>query len=213
MVNKVIAYIDGFNLFYCSLKGTPYKWLDLYNLAQSMLQPNDELVAVKYFTAKIKSNKAEPDRSLRQDIYLQALSANSKIHIKYGYFSIHKTRIPLADEWEKGNIKTVEVIKTEEKGSDVNLAVQMVADAKDNLFDKALLFSNDSDMSYAIQIAAQDCQKKIGLFINRKDKSFKTLKENVAFIKRLTPVIFANNQLPEEIITPSGRIIHKPKEW
>ena len=36
----------------------------------------------------------------------------------------------------------------------------MVADAKDNLFDKALLFSNDSDMAYAVQIAAQDCHKK-----------------------------------------------------
>lgn len=213
MTNKVIAYIDGFNLFYCSLKGTPYKWLDLYSLAQSMLQPDDELIAVKYFTAKIKSNKNEPERSLRQDIYLEALSSNPKIQIKYGYFSIHKTKMPLADEWEKGNIKTVEVIKTEEKGTDVNLAVQMVADAKDNLFDKALLFSNDSDMSYAVQIAAQDCQKQIGLFINRKDKSFKTLKENVAFIKRLTPTIFANNQLPEEIITTSGRIIYKPKEW
>lgn len=213
MKNRVIAYIDGFNLFYCSLKGTPYKWLDLYKLAQSMLQPNDELVAVKYFTAKIKSNKNEPERSLRQDIYLEALATNPKIQIKYGYFSMHKTKMPLANEWENGKIKTVEVIKTEEKGTDVNLAVQMVADAKDNLFDKALLFSNDSDMAYAVQIASQDCHKKIGLFINRNAVSFKTLKDSVTFIKRLTPTIFADNQLPEEIIVDSGRIIHKPKEW
>lgn len=213
MKKRVIAYIDGFNLFYCCLKGTKYKWLDIYKLAQSMLQPDDELIAVKYFTAKIKSNKAEPERSLRQDIYLEALNTNPNIHIKLGYFSIHKTKMPLAEEWEQGKIKTVEVIKTEEKGTDVNLAVQMVADAKDNLFDKALLFSNDSDMSYAVQIASKDCQKTIGLFINRGAVSFKTLKESVTFIKRMTPTIFANNQLPEEIITATGRTIHKPKKW
>ena len=213
MKKRVIAYIDGFNLFYSCLKGTEYKWLDIYKLAQSMLNPEDELIAVKYFTAKIKSNKAEPERSLRQDIYLEALKTNPNIHIKLGYFSIHKTKMPLASEWEQGKIKTVEVIKTEEKGTDVNLAVQMVADAKDNLFDKALLFSNDSDMSYAIQIAAKDCHKIVGLFIDRNAVSFKTLKENVTFTKRLTPTIFKNNQLPDEIETKSGRIIHKPENW
>ena len=54
-----------------------------------------------------------------------------------------------------GKIKMVDVIKTEEKGTDVNLAVQMVTDAKDDLFDYAILFSNDSDMAYAIQITTQ----------------------------------------------------------
>lgn len=97
---------------------------------------------------------------MRQGIYLEALATNPKIQIKYGYFSMHKTKMPLANEWEKGKIKTVEVIKTEEKGTDVNLAVQMVADAKDNLFDKALLFSNDSDMAYAVQIACKIAIRK-----------------------------------------------------
>lgn len=68
-------------------------------------------------------------------------------------------------------------------------------------------------MSYAVQIAAKDCHKTIGLFIDRNAVSFKTLKENVTFIKRLTPSIFASNQLPEEIVTSTGRVIHKPNEW
>lgn len=212
-MRRVIAYIDGFNLFYCSLKGTTYKWLDLVKLSESLLLPDDELVAVKYFTAKISSHKDNPDKSLRQNIYLEALSTNPKIEIILGQFSVHKTKMPLAKEWEKGTIKTVEVIKTEEKGTDVNLAVQMVADAKDDLFDYAMLFSNDSDMAYAIKIAKQDCQKNIGLFIDKKAISFKSLKEHVLHIKRLSPNIFKNNQLPDPVITPTGRIIHKPKTW
>ena len=27
-MKRVIAYIDGYNLYYGLLKGTPYKWLD-----------------------------------------------------------------------------------------------------------------------------------------------------------------------------------------
>ncbi len=48
---RVIAYIDGFNLFYSSLKGTENKWLDLEKLVSAMLKPNDVLVGIRYFTA------------------------------------------------------------------------------------------------------------------------------------------------------------------
>ena len=34
---KVIVYIDGFNLFYGMLKGTPYKWLDLEKFADGRI--------------------------------------------------------------------------------------------------------------------------------------------------------------------------------
>ena len=213
MKRRVIAYIDGFNLYYCSLKGTCYKWLDLVKLTESLLLPDDELVAVKYFTAPIKSNFGNPDKALRQRIYLEALSQNPKLNITYGQFSVHKVKMPLAEEWENGRIKTAEVIKTEEKGTDVNLAVQLVADAKDNLFDYAMLFSNDSDMSYAVQIAAKDCGKFVGLFIDKKAISFPKLKENVGYIRRLTPSIFSKNQLPDEVQTKEGRVIHKPVSW
>lgn len=51
---RAIVYVDGFNLFYGSLKGTPYRWLDLWRLAEIML-PKQEIVAVKYFTAIVDS--------------------------------------------------------------------------------------------------------------------------------------------------------------
>ena len=210
---RVIAYIDGFNLFYSCLKGTKNKWLDLEKLVSSLMQPGDELVAIRYFTAKVSSNENEPEKALKQQIYLEALGFNPKIKIKLGRFSIHTTKMPDAKAWGKGKIKMIEVIKTEEKGTDVNLAVQMVADAKDNLFDYAMLFSNDSDMSYAIQIAKQQCKKQIGLFIARDAVSYKSLKDHVLHIKRLGPNAFAKAQLPTEISTPKGRTIKKPSDW
>ena len=47
---KVNLYIDGFNLYYGMLKGTPYKWLDLEKFADTIVASDIEVVAIKYFT-------------------------------------------------------------------------------------------------------------------------------------------------------------------
>ena len=157
---RVIAYVDGFNLFYSSLKGTSFKWLDLVSLCESMLKPEQELVSVKYFSALVGSFKGDTSRTDRQRFYLEALRTNPKVEIKLGYFSTHRTKMPMADDFYDGKITLVDVIKTEEKGTDVNLAVQMAVDAIRDKFDYAMLFSNDSDMAYAVQIASRECKKK-----------------------------------------------------
>ena len=46
-MKRVIAYIDGFNLFYSSLKGTKNKWLDLWSLCKSFLKDDQELVEIR----------------------------------------------------------------------------------------------------------------------------------------------------------------------
>jgi uncharacterized LabA/DUF88 family protein len=210
---RVIAYVDGFNLFYSSLKGTGFKWLDLVSLCESMLKPEQELVSVKYFSALVGSFKGDTGRTDRQRFYLEALSTNPKVEIRLGYFSTHRTKMPIADDFYDGKITLVDVIKTEEKGTDVNLAVQMAVDAVRDKFDYAMLFSNDSDMAYAVQIASRECKKKVGLYIARKAVSFKVLRENVIYIRSITPTILAVHQFPDEIRTQSGRIIKKPKDW
>ena len=52
---RVIAYIDGVDLFYSCLKGTSYKWLDLEKFCKFYPKPNLELVTVKYFSAPVNS--------------------------------------------------------------------------------------------------------------------------------------------------------------
>lgn len=210
---RVIAYVDGFNLFYSSLKGTNYKWLDLVSLCKSMLKPEQELVSVKYFSALVGSFKGDSSRTDRQRFYLEALQTNPIIEIRLGYFSTHRVKMPTADEFYDGRISLVDVIKTEEKGTDVNLAVQMAVDAVRDNFDYAMLFSNDSDMAYAVQIVSQECKKKVGLYIARKAVSFKVLRENVSYIRSITPAILAAHQFPNDIKTPTGRVIKKPKDW
>jgi len=211
---RVIAYIDGFNLYYGCLKGTPYKWLDLEKLCSFYLKPNQELVSVKYFSALVNSFKGDLSRTLRQDIYIQALRSNLKIEVQLGYFSVHRVKMPEANDFFiNGKITPIEVARSEEKGTDVNLAVQLVADAFHDRFDYAMLFSNDSDLAHAVHITTNDCKKRVGLYIDRKAASFKILKDSVNYIGRITPKILAANQLSDTINLPNGKTIKKPIAW
>jgi len=209
---RVIAYIDGFNLFYSSLRGTKFKWLDIWSMCSALIQPDQELIKVKYFSAQIGATFSNPDKPFRQKMYLEALQNNPKIEVKLGYFSTHEVRMPKAEDFRKGKITLIDVVKAEEKGTDVNLAVQMAVDAVRNDFDYAMLFSNDSDMAYAVQIASRECEKKVGLYIARKAVLSKVLKENVSYIRSITPAILADHQFPDEIKTSSDRVIKKPKD-
>jgi hypothetical protein len=72
---RTAVYIDGFNLYYGCVKGTPYKWLDINKLLQIVLPKND-ITLVKYFTARVKPTPSDPDAPKRQSVYLKALKAH-----------------------------------------------------------------------------------------------------------------------------------------
>lgn len=71
---KTCVYIDGFNLYYGALKGTPYKWLDISEMCKHLLQGH-EIEKIKYFTAPMRVRAGDPDldKPVRQQIYLRAL--------------------------------------------------------------------------------------------------------------------------------------------
>jgi hypothetical protein len=72
-VLRTNVYVDGFNLYYGCLKGTPYKWLDLDALCRRLL-PKHELGRIRYFTAIIAARPHDPSGPARQRAYLRALA-------------------------------------------------------------------------------------------------------------------------------------------
>jgi hypothetical protein len=58
---KANIYVDGFNLYYGSLKRTPFRWLDISALCRLLL-PNDTLHGIKYFTALVDRRPQDPDQ-------------------------------------------------------------------------------------------------------------------------------------------------------
>src|SRR5437016_4624097 len=125
-VQRVIVYVDGFNLYYGCLQGTPHRWLDLGSLCARLL-PKDQIVGIKYFTARVGPRPWNPKKSQAQEIYLRALRAVPNLSIHYGHFLTHPISARLVKRQRRGP-PFVQVWKTEEKGSDVNLAAHLLID-------------------------------------------------------------------------------------
>jgi hypothetical protein len=213
MQQRTIVYVDGFNLYYGCLKKSAYKWLNLKALFQSLLNESHNLIKIKYFTAPISAREDNNDSRLRQKYYLQALEAYiPEIEIFYGHYLTHKVKAKVADPKPK-QPPFVTVYKTEEKGSDVNLAVHLLNDAWLNHYDCAVLVSNDSDLAEPLRLVKAQQDKKIGLLFPSTDKSRKPSRQLAAyadFIKHIRQNLLASSQLPDHIPTTS---IVKPIEW
>ena len=81
---KVIVYVDGFNFYYGLRKNRwrKYYWLDMVRLFESFMRPNQELVAVKYFSARVEDD----GKSLRQNAFFQANQMNPKFKLILGKY-------------------------------------------------------------------------------------------------------------------------------
>lgn len=177
---KTVVYIDGFNLYYGCLKDTNYKWLNLLQMSEYLL-PKDQITGVKYFTAKVFSRSSDPDQHIRQQVYWRALRTIPNLEIIEGHYSEHNKWMRVAHP-KKGQPKFIEVIKTEEKGSDVNLAVHLLHDGYQGRYELGAVMSNDSDLLSSIQIVQQDLGLAVGILNPQKHPS-KELKDEALFIK------------------------------
>jgi len=102
------------------------------------------------------------------------------------------------------------VIKTEEKGSDVNLAVHMVNDAWAQEYDCLAIISNDSDLAEAMRMVKKERGKTVALVAMESRRVAGKLKENATFIRTAKRINFEKNQLPDTI---PGTKYSKPKDW
>lgn len=141
---SVIAYVDGFNLYHGVRAKYRHRflWLDVAELARR-IRPHDRIVAVKYFTAEVLD---DPDALARQQTYLGALRVHSGpvVEIVLGRFQSKRYTCRECDTtW----------MSYEEKETDVNIAVSLVADSAARASAIALIISADSDLCPAIRTA------------------------------------------------------------
>lgn len=139
---RVTFYIDGFN-FYNGLKDAArnnamwrrYYWLDLVKFAEQFLGQDEELVSVKYFTAvPLKTDKAQRQSALfRANKFINGARIefiNGKYYTK-----------PITCNACKGSFNLAE-----EKRTDVNISVHLMADSAQDKTDIFVLISADSDL-------------------------------------------------------------------
>lgn len=201
--------MDGFNFYYGAVKNTPYKWLNFARLVELLL-PGDEIVRIKYFTAQVKPRPDDPEMPLRQQIYLRALRTIPHLEIHLGQFNKHKVWMPAvcAPGEEQRNVR---VWRTEEKGSDVNLATQLLCDAYENHFGTAAIISGDSDLLAPIRVVRHRLGKQIGVLSPQRRPAI-SLSIEANFYKEIRSGVLEASQFPDALRDRKGEI-RKPGRW
>ncbi len=84
-MKRTFVYVDGFNLYYRALRKTRFKWLNIEALVQSLLEVDNVIEKIRYFTAPV-SGKLDPGQPIRQQRYLDALRTLPTVTIHQGNF-------------------------------------------------------------------------------------------------------------------------------
>jgi uncharacterized LabA/DUF88 family protein len=216
---KVIVYVDGFNLYYRALRKPEHKWLNVQALAETLLQ-DDDVRAVKYFTARIKPSRIDPRKHVRQQVYFRALETLPKVQLVFGNYITSAARMPLYDEWKMGIKKLVRVAKQEEKGTDVNLATHLLRDAFQGACEVAAVATSDSDLEEPFRIVTRELNLPLILLHPYVADASGVLREPAkklreyadGRIKKIREGLLAACQLPERLTDRHGQII-RPFEW
>jgi len=206
---KSIIYIDGFNLYYGLVKGTLWKWLDIQKYF-TMLRKYDDIRVIKYFTAKC-------DDSPDQETYLSALDTLPLVKFIPGKFK-DKNVLCKVDRCRYRGDRLF--IKPEEKRTDVNIAIHMLNDARDNACDRLILVSGDSDLVPALDMIKKNVpQKVLFVYVPAPHKyhvraAAKELRSSAHKSKTLFPSRLLNVcQFPQVINVANGDSITKPSTW
>jgi hypothetical protein len=203
-VASVIAYVDGFNLYH-GLRDRyrrRYLWLDLEHLVRR-LRPRDHIAAIRYFTALVRD---DPSALARQQAYLDALQAHSRsVKIVLGrYQAKNVTCRQCGSTWAS----------YEEKETDVNIAVSIVADTAAAASDIALIISADSDLCPAIRTARSlnPGRGMIAAFPPRRS-SFE-IRSLIPGAFTVAAVDLRNSLLPNVVVdATTGRFYKRPNKW
>jgi len=208
---RAVVYIDGFNLYYGLLRGTPCRWLDLSLFARTLL-PSYEIVLVRYFTARLKPLPWDSTGHYRQGAYLEALKSLPDLQIHFGEFRSNVVRRPMADS-TRIPLDTVAIVDTKEKGSDVNLASYLLLDGFRDRYDVAVVVSNDSDLLEPVHIAREELNKKVHIVFTRRDRRGSVFEGRVDTItRRVNASVLARCQLPDTVRI-GNRAARQPHEW
>ncbi|MGH2583895.1 MAG: NYN domain-containing protein [Dehalococcoidia bacterium] len=203
------VYIDSFNLYYGCLKGTPHRWLDLDALCRRLL-PRNQINRIRFFTARVKDRPHDPQQSARQDTYFRALRTIPHLEIHEGNFLTAVTSMPLAVPPPTGP-KTVRVIKTEEKGSDVNLATYLLLDGFQGDYEVAVVMSGDTDLVEPIAVVQKHLNLRVGV-LNPHPRRSAELAKVATFYKPIGRKVLPRCQFSNPLTDHQGTF-HKPAGW
>ncbi|MDE3057231.1 MAG: NYN domain-containing protein [Bacteroidota bacterium] len=203
MKNRLIVFIDGFNLYH-ALDNNPlywkYKWLDFSHLIKIVTPKTYNIQDILYFTSLMKWL---PEKMARHQLFIKAVELKG-VKTIYGEFKLRDRLCPKCGNEYQGH---------EEKQTDVNIAIQLFKLAVEDKYDVALIVSGDSDLIPSLKaVKATFPAKRIGVAIpigRRADD----LKNCADFYMKLKEKHFRESQFPNEIDIGDGQKLKRPAHW
>lgn len=193
-MTRIIAYIDGFNLYHAvaDLRRPQLKWLDLWALVASLARPGEKVLEVNYFSAYATWLPSAHQRHIE---YVKALQ-HVGVTCIMGHFKT-KTRQckQCGASWHQH----------EEKETDVHLGARVVADAYEDRFDRAAIISADSDLAPALNLVKARFPGKQLFVVSPPNRHNHARSLNTAYT--LTSGRLARCLLPETATDSSGRTL------
>ncbi|MGJ3262050.1 MAG: NYN domain-containing protein [Salinarimonas sp.] len=194
-MRRVIAYIDGFNLYHAidDLRRPHLKWLDLWSLCASICGSGETLTAVNFYTAL---PGWKPAALSRHREYLKALRASGVTCILGHFKEKQRSCRRCGSTW----------LAHEEKETDVAIAVQVVADALTGACERAIIVSADSDLAPALKIIR--AYRSSGLSANVVAPPGRlAAARDLAPIFELTRGRIGKHLLPDSMIDANGAVL------
>ena len=103
-----------------------------------------------------------------------------------------------------------EVHMMEEKGSDVNFAVHLLNDAWKEMFDAAVVISNDTDLVTPIRMVTTERKKPVFVICPGRWQIAPKLKDVASHVRHIHPAMLKDAQFPDRL--PNTKI-SKPAGW
>lgn len=213
---RTSVYVDGFNFYYRAFNAKSsrkFKWVDLRKLVASELESFKDVLdpvtslRLHYFTAPLTSRTDDPDIQVRQEIWLRAVMTLPDTRVHQGFFlrtSKNHECPGCGRKFPKVNYK--------EKGSDVNLASHLILDAHGDMYDLAVVVSNDADFRVPIKIVRNTFKKPIVVIDPKKGTASAELKDAASYYKKMDRQLLSRCQFPMTLTDAKGDF-SKPSTW
>jgi uncharacterized LabA/DUF88 family protein len=246
---KTNVYIDALNLYYGCLRGTPYRWLDLRKLCEYEFPNADIVrIRVFTAPVKPRQHDPDVNKrqsvyikalnTVRGVVFTEGNFRNDKRWtplvtplpvptdpLAAGYYvlpqSQHATAqpgLPIITLRDDG-VQLVYVHKTEEKGSDVNLATHLLVDAFEKSMDEAIVVTNDVDLVEAVRLTKEKANVPVHVLNpcshahQTSPKPNRKLQQAATTAKLVSLQALQNSLLPNPVVGPKGTCYYKPKSW
>lgn len=201
---RAAFYVDGFNLYHSikNLKNDRLKWLSLHSLAQMLIPKQDEIViAVNYYSALAHRRGMESVK--KHETYISALKSEGVTCI-LGRFKDQQRRCHnCGSNWKH----------PEEKETDVNIAIQMIADGYENKYDVCYLISADTDLVPPLQMIKYNLPEKQIVAVSPPNRPHGRHIKSIAHRSlKLNMQQLARCRLPDQF-QHEGKMLHCPTDY